>query len=86
LATEGPILTVYDLQSRKIIFSKALFASCFKITEVRVLNHTGNIILHTEKSLKVLNGDNYEVLFEFMKESVDKIIHSDVRLNESGEV
>lgn len=80
LACEGPVLTVYELRGeRRKLFKKALFPSCFKITDVTVHEDLGVVLIHTEKSLKVLDSDTYELRFDFPKQSVDKIIHASLQ-------
>ena len=78
MATEGPTLAVYDLNgpSKTLIHSEVLFPECFKITDLHITKNGRHIIVHTEKSLKVLSAESYKTVIEFMKESVDKIIHS----------
>jgi repressor of nif and glnA expression len=74
LASEGPTLTVYDLRAKSVRWQRAIFHSCFKITKISIVEDS--IVVHTEKSLKVLDLESYETKFEFIMQSIDKIIHA----------
>jgi len=77
LAGEGPLLKVYDLTSKKVLANYKLFPSCFKITNIKVCD--GFIVVSNETSIKVLNGDSYEQLYDYSKVSLDKIVAFDFR-------
>ena len=79
IASEGPSISVYDLHTKSIIYQATLFPECFKITDLQIFGT--HLLVNTEKSLKVyyfkvLRLEDYQVIKEFMKESVDKIIHA----------
>jgi len=74
LASEGPTLTVYDLRTKSVRWKRAIFHSCLKISKISIVEDS--IVVHTEKSLKVLDLESYETKFEFIMQSIDKIIHA----------
>ncbi len=76
LSSEGPTFTVYDFTTRSILHQEQLFPSCFKITDITLMQEK-YVIVHTEKSLKVLDSENdYRIRWDFPKQSVDKIVHA----------
>jgi len=74
---------VYDVSRERLIaFKQAIFPTCFKITNITIQG--GLIVLHTEKSLKVLAPDTYQTLYDFSGQSIDKIVHASLSSDGEG--
>ncbi|CDW88527.1 wd40 repeat domain-containing protein [Stylonychia lemnae] len=78
LVGEGSVLAVYDLSQKIKIKEFQMFSSCFKILNISMSDdaekQSKRIIVKTEKSMKVLDQDNYSVIYDFDKHGHDKIV------------